>query len=103
MCGCACAGRLIALIEPLRACAGERGFKAVRAGQTQNLFLVVRREWRLNAVPFRVYQITDPIFAVLQGARAIDRKFGEPGCRRPFYVRTYLCVEHGFDTLEGSE
>src|SRR5258705_11976991 len=103
MCGCACAGRLGALIGALRARAGERGFKAVSASQTQNLFLVVRREWRLHAAPPRVYQITDPILAVLQRARAIDRKFGELGCRQPLYVRTYLSVEHGVDALTGSE
>ena len=80
--------------------AGERGLKAVRASQTQNLVLVVQRERRLNAAFLRIHQITDPIFAILPGARAIDRKFGELGCRQTIDVCANLCVEDGFDALK---
>jgi hypothetical protein len=97
MCGRAYARRLGALIGALRARAGERGFKAVRAGQTQNLFLIVRRERRLNAAFLRVHQITNPIFAILPGARTIDCKLGELGCRQTIDVRA---KEDGFDAFE---
>ena len=65
-------------------CAGaiERSFQAARASQAQDLFLVVRRERRLDALrPPCVYQITDPILAVLQRRPCSTLLFWEE-CRK---------------------